>query len=131
MEYNDRPGGYGPGSIFALMNFARQAVKKFCNCSSVTLAVLSITTMECNQLSTEWSRTPRAELTSATFVWTALGTLGHSVREATLFPYNSQRRDYVLFHERTDCGSIGIRALRGEILVGQFTIDQVCDLVWQ
>ena len=118
MECNGQPDVNGPGSIFALMNFARQAVKKFRNCSSVTLAVLSITAMECNQLSTEWGCTPRVGPTSATLVWTMLGTLVQPVREATLFPDNSQRRDYVLFHERPDCGSVGIRALRAEILVG-------------
>jgi len=58
------------------------------------------------------------EPTSTTLVWTVLDTLGQSVREATLFPDNSQRCDYVLFYERADCGSVGIRALRAEILVG-------------
>ena len=46
--YSGQTGGNGPGSIFALTNFARQAAKKFRNCSSVTLAVFSITTVECS-----------------------------------------------------------------------------------
>jgi hypothetical protein len=101
-----------------LDEFRPTSRQKFRNCSSVTLAVLSITTTECKRLSTEWSCAPKVEPTSAALVRTALRTLFQSIREATLFPDNRQRGNYVLFHERADCGDVGIRALRAEIWVG-------------